>query len=267
MTLLSTFFFTWQDLIVRQVPHYLIIGRGRLARHFKQYFSLIAQDYSEWHRDLPLSVLHERIPKASHILILINDDAICGFIDAHLHHTNHAYLIHCSGRLITDRAIGVHPLMTFSHSFYNLSEYRAIPFVLEDDAPLFSLLFPEFTNQHTRISKKLKDKYHALCALSGNLTCYLWQHLFHRFEAELELPKEIAHPYLKQQIQNLLNDPTHALTGPLARGDHKTIEAHLHALEQDHLKAIYQGFIESFTANAHCTSRDERHHCKATKAQ
>lgn len=231
-----------------QVPRYLIIGRGRLARHVQHYFDLLGVCYTSWHRGLSLEVLYEQSAHASHILLLINDDAIPPFIDQHFLSLRHAYLIHCSGRLVCDHAIGAHPLMTFSQMLYSREVYEAIPFVLEEGAPLFSLLFPKLTNQHIQISKKLKDKYHALCALSGNVTGYLWQQLFNRFETELQLPTEIAHPYLRQQMQNLLNDPAQALTGPLVRGDQKTVAAHLMALKGDPLLAIYQGFIESFSA-------------------
>jgi predicted short-subunit dehydrogenase-like oxidoreductase (DUF2520 family) len=231
---------------VRQVPHYLIIGRGRLAMHIEHYFGLLGILYSAWHRDLSLTTLYASVQNATHILLLINDDAIQGFIDQHLNTVTHAYIIHCSGRLNALHAIGAHPLMTFNRSLYGLTDYQAIPFVIEEEAPSFSILFPDFQNPSVRIAKKFKDKYHALCTLSGNLTCYLWQQLFDRFATELALPKEIAYPYLKQQMQNLLQDSSTALTGPLVRNDHKTIVAHLNVLQHDHLKAIYQGFIESF---------------------
>lgn len=231
---------------MRQVPHYLIIGRGRLACHIKHYFCLLNLSYSEWHRGLSFEALHAVLPAATHILILINDDAIQTFLNIHLKNLPDTQLIHCSGRLNCDLAVGVHPLMTFSHTLYSLKDYQEIVLVVEEGAPSLEILLPGLSNQVVYIPKQLKEKYHALCALSGNLTCFLWQQLFDRFERELNLPKSIAFPYLKQQMINLLTDATTALTGPLARGDHHTVRAHLQSLEHDPLKKIYAGFINSF---------------------
>lgn len=228
---------------MRQVPHYLLIGRGRLAVHFQHYFNLLQLSSSIWHRGLPFEQLYAALPQASHVLILINDDAIEAFIKEHLLNRSHAYLIHCSGRLTSHLAIGAHPLMTFGKTLYALDDYQVVPFVLEEGAPAFSTLFPGLSNPTITIKKSLKEKYHALCALSGGLTCYLWQQLFGRFEQEFSLPRNIVFPYLKQQVSNILTDAEQALTGPIVRGDVKTIEAHLTALSQDSLRDLYLTFL------------------------
>ena len=229
---------------MRQVPHYLLIGRGRLATHFQHYLNLLQLSSSLWHRGMLIDHLYAALPQASHVLVLINDYAIDAFIKQHLLHRSSAYLIHCSGRLTSSNAIGAHPLMTFSQQLYSLADYQAIPFVIEEGAPAFSILFPGLSNPAFCIKTTMKEKYHALCALSGGITAYVWQQLFKCFAEELELPREVAFPYLKQQLFNLLNDPEHALTGPLVRGDVKTIATHLAVLQQDALHKLYAALVE-----------------------
>ena len=228
---------------MRQVPHYLLIGNGRVSRHFQHYFSLLNISFTLWHRKLPLAELHEKLSVATHILILINDDAIENFIEEHLKNTQ-AIRIHFSGSLVTDLAYGAHPLMTFNNTLYSPEHYSTIHFVTDADAP--DTLLPDVPNQHVRLQKNMKAKYHALCVLSGNFSCMLWQKLFASFENEFNIPPSIAHGYLRQQTQNILDNYQTALTGPLVRDDQKTIEKNISALEADSFQKIYTSFVECY---------------------
>jgi len=230
---------------MRQVPHYLIIGNGRVARHFQHYFSLLQLSYTNWHRQQPITKLEDAIKSASHILLLISDHSIDNFITRYLNHTE-SRLIHFSGSLTTTLAYGTHPLMTFGENLYALEQYQTIPFVIDDDAPDFVELFPQLPNQSVRLVKALKAKYHALCVLSGNFSCMLWQKLFNSLQEEFNLSAEIAYPYLLQQTQNILNNPKTALTGPLVRNDVKTIAKNLAALDADPFQQVYQSFVECY---------------------
>lgn len=230
---------------MRQVPHYLIIGNGRVAKHFQYYFSLLNLSFSTWSRQHPASLLQTELTQATHILLLINDDAIQSFIDNHLRETN-AMLIHFSGSLSIDGAVGAHPLMTFSHDLYDLETYRAIPFIVEEEAPAFNELLPGLQNRSAKIARQMKAKYHAMCVLSGNVSCFLWQQFFSFLLSELKLPREVAFPYLQQQMNNLIQHPDSALTGPMVRNDQKTIEKHLAALTGDGLQAVYQSVVDCY---------------------
>lgn len=230
---------------MRQVPaNYLMIGNGRLARHFQHYFSLLDLTFNTWHRGQPFEDLHPKTKIASHILVLISDQAIETFIKTHLPAS--ATIIHCSGSLVTESAYGAHPLMTFGTRLYDLNTYQSIPFIIDDNAPDFGELLPGLPNPHQRLDRALKAKYHALCVLSGNFTCMLWQKLFQDFAKELNLTPELAHPYLQQQMQNLMIDPQTALTGPLVRGDQATIAKNIKALNQDPIQDIYKSFVKYY---------------------
>lgn len=230
---------------MRQVPHYLIIGNGRVARHFQHYFSLLNIPFSFWHRGLPLTLLHEKLANCSPILVLINDDAIEQFIEENSKLTS-ATFIHFSGSLTSKHAYGAHPLMTFSHHFYTKEMYSTIYFIIDDDAPDFKKLMPGIPNPHARLSKKAKAKYHALCVLSGNFSCLLWHKLFYSFEHEIHLPLAAIHPYILQQTHNLIHHYQSALTGPLVRNDKKTIQKNLNALSDDAFQMIYQSFVSCY---------------------
>lgn len=233
------------DLIMRQVPRYLIIGNGRVARHFNYYFSLLNLSVMQWSRAEAVNALLDKASDASHILILISDDFIESFIQQHLIQVK-AMRIHFSGSFSSKFAIGAHPLMTFGHTMYPCEQYEKIPFIIDEDSPDFDDLLPGLKNNHVRLKKEYKSKYHALCTMAGNFSCLLWQKLFSEFEEKFNIPSTVAHPYLKQQMNNILLDFKNALTGPLVRGDKKTIENHLTALENDAIQQVYKSFFDYY---------------------
>jgi 2-dehydropantoate 2-reductase len=230
---------------MRQVPHYLLIGNGRVSRHFQYYFSLLNISFTLWHRGLSLTKLNEQLKYCTHILILISDDAIERFITENIKNTT-ALCIHFSGSLVTEQAYGAHPLMTFSNNLYSKEHYLTIHFVIDADAPHFEILLPDVPNHHSRLQKTLKEKYHALCVLSGNFSCMLWQKLFSSLEHEFNIPQLAAHPFLRQQTQNILDHYQAALTGPLVRDDSKTINKNLSALAEDSFQQVYQSFVSCY---------------------
>lgn len=232
---------------MRQVPEYLIIGHGRVARHFLHYFSLLNIPAAHWHRGLPPSALQD----AARILVLVSDGAIESVIDAHLQ-GREGVKIHFSGALTTPKAFGAHPLMTFGPDLYTLEKYRGIPFITDDDAPPFAELLPGLPNPHARLSPALKAKYHAMCVMSGNFTCILWQKMFATMQNEFGIAPELAHPYLRQQTENLASDYKSALTGPLARGDAVTIRKNIAALEGDAFQNVYKSFVKVYEEEKPC---------------
>jgi 2-dehydropantoate 2-reductase len=232
---------------MRQVPHYLLIGNGRVAKHFRYYFSQLKLSFSCWQRNDTKESLREKISSASHILLLINDHAIGTFFKDHLQNTS-AICVHFSGSFVSEHIYGAHPLMTFAHHLYPLEVYHTIPFILEETAPPFVTLLPQLSNPAYRLQSHFKNKYHALCVMAGNFSCLLWQKLFAALE-QWGLPKEAAQPFLLQQVQNLIMHPKTALTGPLTRGDQLTIERHLTALGNDNYRVIYQSFVNCYQKN------------------
>jgi len=239
----------------------LIVGSGRLAKHLSFYFQSEGLGYKQWNRsdlsanfnlaeDSNLQPGHQEeshLSRPHRILLAVADSAIGELAD--LPWPKGSILVHFSGALSFPHVLGQHPLMTFTESLYDPALYRSIPFVGESPQPPFTELFPELPNPFFTITKDKKPLYHALCALSGNMTVRLWQRVTDEFGDQLGLPANILDGYRTQIFVNIQRDLQNALTGPLARGDSKTVESHLKALQKSSLGKIYNSFVEDFREN------------------
>ncbi len=234
------------------MTNYAIVGGGRLARHFSEYFRLLEIPHSRWTRDHRSAFnsfaspdaerrLQATVREADRVLLLVADDSIVAVLRQYpfLHEK---CVIHCSGSLGIPGVAGAHPLMTFSDQLYLLETYRRIPFVLEAGSS-FTQLFPGLPNPHFVIDAADKSRYHAMCVIAGNFPQLLWKGISDRFEQQFALPATLLHPYLQQLAENFIRAPQSALTGPLTRNDRQTIERNIDALAGDPLQDLYAAFI------------------------
>jgi predicted short-subunit dehydrogenase-like oxidoreductase (DUF2520 family) len=241
------------------MTHYAIIGGGRLARHMSHYLSLLAIPCSVWARDGNCAIntrsesdsaqrLRQVTDPASHILLAVSDSGIKKVLKQYpwLHEKT---LVHCAGAFSYPGIAGAHPLMTFGPDLYTIEQYQAIPFVVER-AYEFARLLPGLPNPHYSISTEDKARYHALCVMAGNFSQLLWRAAADRF-SDMSLPLSVLEPYLLQNVKNFVNDPGSALTGPLNRGDHQTVERNLAALDGDQLEQVYRSFVELHRMQQH----------------
>lgn len=216
-----------------------------MAQHFAHYLSLLEIPHFSWARSSSSERgLAQTLADSSHVLILISDSAIEGFV-AGLPALSGKTVVHFSGSLVTPVAYGAHPLMAFTEKLYLLDRYSKIPFVLDEGHMKFRDLLPGLENPHYYIKPELRPLYHAFCVASGNFTTILWNRFFSGLEDQLGIPPEVAFPYLEQISENLKNRSIPALTGPLARRDWETIERNLDALRGDPLQKVYYGFLEA----------------------
>ena len=220
---------------MRQVPEQHatplgIVGSGRVARHFHHYFTLLGLPVCVWSRRGRAPSPPDALASCRTVLLLIRDEAIVPFVDA-WPALQGKRLVHCSGSLVTPAAEGAHPLMTFGPTLYELAEYRAIPFVLDAGGTPFSELLPGLPNPSFMIPAVERPYYHALCVMAGNFSTILWVKLFDELHRRFGMPASAAHPYLARVAANVMADADQALTGPLSRGDAKTIATNLEVLE------------------------------------
>lgn len=235
---------------MRQVPSknkqysYLIVGNGKLSKHFQHYFSLKNISYLIWTRKSKESF--ESISKhAKRILVLIKDDEIQKFISTNQDKiTKDKIWIHCSGMLSTTLADSAHPLMTFTNELYDLVTYEKIPFITEKGRKNFKELFPDLSNPHYEIESDKKILYHAYCVLSGNFTTIMWQFFFDFLEKN-DIPKSAAYHYLRATTENLINSIT-PLTGPIQRNDKNVISEHLKSLNNLPIKNVYKSILTAY---------------------
>jgi len=238
--------------------NYAIVGGGRLARHFSQYFHLLEIPHTRWTRDrrspfnssdLPDAErrLRDTVAKVDRVLLLISDSAITTVLKQYpFLHEKH--LIHCSGAISIPGVSGVHPMMTFTDQMYDLDTYQSVPFIFEAGFH-FDKLFPGLPNPGFEISIEDKARYHAMCVMAGNFSQLMWKGISDRFEQQIKLPAGTLHPYLEKVAENFIQAPETALTGPLTRNDQNTIERNVQALEGDALQDLYLAFVRFYQSD------------------
>jgi predicted short-subunit dehydrogenase-like oxidoreductase (DUF2520 family) len=234
------------------MTHYAILGGGRLARHMGYYLSQLKQPFSGWARNPDSSLnthtnpdkrqrLLEVIQPATRVLLLVSDDAIVPLVKQYPF-LQGKQLIHCAGALNLPGIAGAHPLMTFAEYLYTLGNYSEIPFMVEEGYS-FEELFPGLPNPWYPIQAGQKGLYHALCVMAGNFPQILWQAVSGQFSKELDIPQDALNAYLQRALKNYCQDPEHALTGPLSRGDTSTIDGNIRALQGSSLQSLYEAFV------------------------
>ena len=223
-----------------QVPkiqkNYLIIGGGRLATHLSIYFNKISLPYYHWTRKSDNSTLSSYLKLSKKVLLAVADDAI----DELSINFKSKMIIHFSGAISTAFAESAHPLFTFGFDEYDKNTYESIPFITEKGRKSFKELFPELINPTFQIDKKDKILYHAWSSMAGNFSSILIMEYTKKL-IEIGLPPNLAKPYLTQMLHNSINNQR-ALTGPIDRGDKKTIKKHLAAIDKE-FKEIYNSFV------------------------
>ncbi len=230
---------------MQQTTCYLIVGNGCLAKHFCHYLKLLQLPYVRWCRADGQEHLFSKLDLVSHILVLISDDQIDTFIADHRLTDLNKLLVHCSGALVSQYALSAHPLQTFGPELYDLADYQKIAFVIEAEGPDFQKLLPGLPNQSYAIKCEQKPFYHALCVMANNMTTLVWQRVFKDFETEFDIPGNAIFPILEQTFKNVKHDYRTALTGPLKRGDTKTLQKNLESLSGHPFEHIFKAVIES----------------------
>ena len=235
---------------------YGIVGGGRVARHLGHYLETLGLEVRRWTRNTPSgSVAHgpeeaDSVPLAPEqamadcpvILLWIRDDAIEPFLRGS--DFTGRTLIHASGSLRTPLASAMHPLYTFGPDLYAAEVYPTIPFICDEEGPAFEEVFPELANPNWTIASDQRPLYHAACVMGGNFSTLLWNRAMKIFR-EMGLPAEAAVPYLERTCANVAEHGPGALTGPLARGDRRTVEANLAALGHDPWSDVYRAIVRA----------------------
>ena len=214
---------------------YGIAGSGRASFHLQAYFRLLKVPFKVWSRRSglpPESVLGG----CGTVFVLLSDGAIAGFI-ADNPFLKGKRLIHFSACLHVDGAAAMHPFMPLARRKISLAEYRDIPFALEPGVSLKALV-PEFRNPVFRVPRERRALYHALCALGANLPVLLWSRALTGL-AGFGVPRGAVQRYLRASLENFAADPSRALTGPIVRGDRRTISSDVKALGKDPYARIY----------------------------
>lgn len=234
---------------------YGFIGDGRLSRHWRHYFSHLGLPWKLWSRRLVRAGEVDADPAraladCAVLLLAVSDDAVAALArrlaDAG---QGGRTLVHFSGGRSFAGTFGAHPLMSFAEQLYEPGSYCTIPIFVErsdarpDPVAAFRALFPALPNPCFALDAADKAHYHALCALAGGMTAVLWKEFFEAMSARHGVPRAALAAYPRRIVENVIQAPDAALTGPVARGDAGTVMAHLAALEGTPLAAVYRSLV------------------------
>lgn len=217
---------------------HLVIGAGRTSQHLRHYFNLLNIENFNWIRSESLAELEKRVSKSQVIWVCISDSEIQKFVDSHKELLVGKTVFHCSGSLVVEGAIGVHPLMTFpKDQLYELSFYNQIPLIV-DQKIVLKEIDERLPNPIHFVEQKNKALYHALLVVGGNFP----QILANNVEKELSkmgIQSAWFRNYFLQSAKNYLAQGELSLTGPLIRNDKITIEANQRSLAGNKLSEVY----------------------------
>lgn len=236
-----------------QVPLHdnLIIGGGKMARHWGFYLQSLGSPATFWSRSDAVEktpqVLSTYFNNFSTVFLAISDDALKKFYETCLTGFSGS-VFHFSGAFYHPQISGIHPLMTFGKDLYPVDFYKTIPLTLDFSSK--NSFIENLPNAKYLVSPKDKALYHSFCVIAGNFPQWLWQNVFTEFE-KLNIPREALHPFLQQSLNNTLKPGDENFSGPLLRNDQTTLARHQEALEGHQLLQIYRAFVETVKKNPH----------------
>ena len=117
---------------------------------------------------------------------------------------------------------------------------------MDKETPPFSQLLPGLNNPCYQIDPSEKTYYHAMCVIANNFTTLLWEKFFREMSERFSMNKDHLIPFLEKTFDNLSRYPAMKLTGPLARGDTKSLERDLDSLTEDSFYSIFKSFMTTY---------------------
>ena len=195
------------------------------------------------------------------VFITVPDDRIAGIgseLAASDIHWAGRTVFHCSGlhpagilKPLKEKGALVasfHPIQSFSGKTPHIKTFRGISFGLEGEkkALLLARSFVlDLGGRALIIQSQQKPLYHTACSISSNFLVVLMDTAAALFKAAgLDENQAAAAllPLMEGTLENLKNQGIgHALTGPVIRGDEKTLRTHLEALKAfPEIKELYE---------------------------
>jgi len=168
------------------------------------------------------------------------------------------YIFHTSGA-VTSRVLrplsrqgavvaSLHPIQTFATTCPDPDIFRGIFFSLEGDEKAIELgqsLAGKLQSGVILISPANKPLYHLACSMASNFMVVLLaevKNLFELLGLDEKASLEVIYPLLSRTLLNVKElGCEQSLTGPILRGDLKTVKGHLKALSsQPDLEKLYR---------------------------
>lgn len=200
----------------------------------------------------PVLDIPEIVERSELVLLALPDDAlgplVKGLADAG-HWQVGQLVVHTAGRYGTGilepvRSAGaiplaIHPAMSFTGTSLDLGRLRDCVFGITADKmtlPIAQALVLEMEAESTVVAEEDRGKYHAALAHASNhLVTIAGQSAELLRSIGVERPDRVLAPLMRASLDNALSAGESALTGPVARGDVGTVEAHVAALATDNV--------------------------------
>lgn len=186
--------------------------------------------------------------RADLVLITIPDDALAetvrGLASLGAFRAGQ-FVMHASGRYGTDVLspatdlgavpLALHPAMTLTGTSLDLERLSGAPFgVTAPPAlrPVAEALVVEMGGEPVWVPNEARALYHAALANGANhMITLVNQSIDLLVQAGVESPQRLLSPLLFASLDNALRSGDAALTGPVARGDAQTVQAHIDVIE------------------------------------
>ncbi len=235
----------------------VILGSGNVAKHlFDVFFGREGINILQvWGRNkAQLSYFKDRtiisddqtkLLEADIYIIAVSDDAIPDVARTLV--DKKGLVVHTSGSvplnaLDSKNRRGVfYPLQSFSKG--RKIDFKSVPICIETetkgDLDLLLRLAGSISDDVREISSDQRKSLHLAAVFVNNFTNHLFQ-IGNEICGEHRLPFDILLPLIRETVQKLDHlNPLDAQTGPARRNDQKTMENHLHQLDNKNYKDIY----------------------------
>jgi predicted short-subunit dehydrogenase-like oxidoreductase (DUF2520 family) len=197
---------------------------------------------------VPVLEIPDVVERAELVLLTVPDDALEALVQGLA--TTRAWqpgqlVVHTSGRFgwrvlmpaVECGAIplALHPAMTFTGTSLDLTRLTDCCFGVSAPGPVLPIaqaLTVEMGAEPVLVAEEMRGLYHAALAHGANhLITLVAQALQLLGAAGVEHPGRVLGPLLSAALDNALRAGDDALTGPVARGDAGTVNAHLAAVQ------------------------------------
>jgi len=205
--------------------------------------------------NVPFTDTVSKIEEADIYIIGIPDDAISAFSES-LSFQN-KLVVHTSGGVSMDalsnknRRGVFYPLQTFSKE--RAVDFKNIPICIEaentKDLELLRNLGETISEKVVGITSENRAKLHLAAVFVNNFTNHLYQ-IGSEILKDNDLPFDLLKPLIVETASKIETlSPEEAQTGPAKRNDLKTIEKHLHLLENSRYRKLYELLTEEIKQN------------------
>ncbi|HBJ73645.1 MAG TPA: oxidoreductase [Actinobacteria bacterium] len=207
----------------------------------------------------PIVDLAEVAVSADLVLVAVPDDALIGLVQGLAMAgvvTPGQFWMHLSGRYgiqaldaVTKEGalpLAVHPVMSFTGTSIDLSRLTDCPFGVTAPEALRTAaeaLVIEMGGEPVWVPEASRPLYHAALAFGSNFLITLVAQSTELLQrAGIDQPQRVLGPLLGASLDNALRLGDQALTGPVARGDARSVAAHIEVIgnESSAAEAAYR---------------------------